>query len=256
MKYEIAIPSFKRPNELREKTLKLLETHNIDRSLIKIFLRDEEELKSYNYIAPNYNYVLTGCKSICEVRNHLKYYYYEECTDVDYVLYIDDDIDDIYEYVNPKLARPIQNLEKFIIEAFTITDKENLSLWGIAGLTNPFFMKDSYSKSLKYIMGGFSGEVIRRDRDMILCDFDHFEDVQFSCEYFLRDGGVIRFQNIGLKTVYFGDGGINETYGGKENRLNALKDLAYEFCERYGDMCRAIQRHWGYMVELNWRYKL
>ena len=256
MKYEIAIPSYKRPSELREKTLKLLERHNIDKSLIKIFLRDEEELKSYNYLTGDYNYVLTGCKSISEVRNHLKYYYREDRPEINYVLYIDDDIDDIYEYVNPKLARPIKNLEKFIIEAFVTTEKEGLSLWGIAGLCNPFFMKNEYSKTLKYILGGFSGEVVRRDRHIILCDFDHFEDVQMSAEYFLRDGGVIRFQNIGIKTVYFGDGGINETYGGKENRLKALKGLAKEFCERYGAMAKILERHWGTMVSLNWRYKI
>ena len=257
MKYEIAIPSYCRSVELKEKTLSLLEKHNIDKSLIKIFLRDEKQLNQYKHIVgEDYNYIVTGCMNIMEARNHLKYYYREDRPEIDYVLYIDDDIDDIYEFVNKKESRPIQNLEKFIIEAFTITDKENLSLWGICGLTNPFFMSDSYSKNLKYILGGFSGEVIRRDRDIILCDFNHFEDVQFTCEYFLRDGGVIRFQNIGIKTVYFGDGGINETYGGKENRLKALKGLAEEFCERYGDMAKPIKRFWGWMVSLNYRYKI
>lgn len=257
MKYEIAIPSYCRSVELKEKTLSLLEKHNIDKSLIKIFLRDEKQLNEYKHIVgEDYNYIVTGCMNIMEARNHLKYYYREDRLDIDYVLYIDDDIDDIYEFVNKKESRPIQNLEKFIIEAFTITDKENLSLWGICGLTNPFFMSDSYSKNLKYIMGGFSGEIIRRDRPLILTEYCHFEDIQFSMEYFLRDGGVIRFQNIGLKTVYFGDGGINECYGGKQNRLNALEELAKEISERYGDMCKPIKRAWGWMLQLNHRFAL
>jgi hypothetical protein len=75
-------------------------------------------------------------------------------------------------------------------------------------------------------------------------------------EYFLRDGGVIRFQNIGIKTVYFGNGGINETYGGKQNRLNALEELAKEISERYEDMCKPIKRAWGWMLQLNHRFAL
>ena len=257
MKYEVAIPSYCRSAELKSKTLSLLERHNIDRSLIKIFLRDEEQLEEYKRIVgEDYTYIVTGCMNIMEARNHLKHYYRDERPEIDYVLYIDDDIDDIYEFVNKKLSRPIVNLEKFIIEAFTITEKEGLSLWGVCGLINPFFMSDSYSKNLKYIMGGFSGEIIRRDKPIILTDYCHFEDVQFSMEYFLRDRGVIRFQSIGLKTVYFGDGGINECYGGKQKRLDALEGLAQEISERYGKMCKPIKRKWGWMLQLNYRFAL
>jgi hypothetical protein len=256
MKFEIAIPSYKRSHILKLKTLALLERHDIPKNLIKIFVRDKNELDSYIHTIGNaYNFILTGTKSIGEVRNHLKYYYREE-TDIDYVLYIDDDIDEIYEYVNDKEVKVIENLEKKIIYCFTRSKEEGARLWGVGPLSNPFFMSNKESTNLKYIIGAFSGEIIDRNKEMILCDTDHGEDFQFSMEYYLRDGCVLRFNNIAIKTKYFGDGGINESYGGKANRLAACEEAMKYLESRYGDMCKAIQKKWGWDLRLNYRFEL
>ena len=42
MDYTIAIPTFNRPKIIREKSLALLNKHNIDKSKIKIFVESEE----------------------------------------------------------------------------------------------------------------------------------------------------------------------------------------------------------------------
>lgn len=256
MKFEIAIPSFKRSSILKNKTLSLLHRHKIPKHLIKIFVRDNAELSDYkSIIGDTYQFVINNAKSIGEVRNHLKYYYREE-TDIDYVLYIDDDIDEIYEYVNDKEVKVIDDLEKKVIYCFTRAKEEGARLWGVGPLSNPFFMSNKESTNLKYIIGAFSGEIVDRERDMILCDTDHGEDFQFSMEYYLRDGCVLRFNNIAIKTKYFGDGGINESYGGKQNRMAALEGAMKYLEERYGDMCTAIQKKWGWDLRLNYRFKI
>ena len=43
MNYIICIPSYKRPEILKEKTLKMLQSHNIDPNIIYIFVADIEE---------------------------------------------------------------------------------------------------------------------------------------------------------------------------------------------------------------------
>ena len=256
MKFEIAIPSFKRSHILKLKTLTLLERHGISKSLIKIFVRDKDELSSYIHsIGDTYNFVINNARSIGEVRNHLKYYYREE-TDIDYVLYIDDDIDEIYEYVNDKEVKIIDNLEKKIIYCFTRAKEEGARLWCVGPLSNPFFMSNKESTNLKYIIGAFCGEIVDRDRDIILCDVDHTEDFQFSMEYFLRDGCVLRFNNIAIKTKYFGPGGICESYGGKDNRMLDAKVAVKYLQDRYGDMCKAIEKKWGWDLRLNHRFTL
>jgi len=254
MKFEIAIPSYKRPHILQLKTLNLLGRHGIPKNLIKIFVRDKDELDTYiSIIGDSYNIVINGAKSIGEVRNHLKYYYREE-TDIDWVLYIDDDIDEIYQYVNEKEVKVIENLEKQIMYCFKRSEEEGARLWGVGPLSNPFFMSNKESTNLKYIIGAFSGEIIDREREMILCDTDHGEDFQFTMEYYLRDGCVLRFNNIAIKTKYFGDGGINESYGGKKNRLDACEEVMKYLENRYEGMCKAIEKKWGWDLRLNYRY--
>jgi hypothetical protein len=254
MKFEIAIPSFKRAHILQNKTLNLLNRHGIPKHLIKIFVRDKDELASYLHtIGDSYHFVINDAKSIGEVRNHLKYYYREE-TNIDWVLYIDDDIDEIYQYINDKEIKVIENLEKRIMYNFMRAEEEGARLWGVGPLSNPFFMSNKETTNLKYIIGAFSGEIIDRSKEMILCDTDHGEDFQFSMEYYLRDGCVLRFNDIAIKTKYFGDGGINESYGGKANRLAACEGAMKYLEDRYGDMCKAIQKKWGWDLRLNYRY--
>ena len=48
MDYKIAIPSYKRAVTIQNKTLKLLNEHNIDKNKITIFVADEEEKKINN----------------------------------------------------------------------------------------------------------------------------------------------------------------------------------------------------------------
>ena len=47
MKYEIAIPSYKRPETIKQKTLKLLEKYSIDKNKITIFVANKKEYKDY-----------------------------------------------------------------------------------------------------------------------------------------------------------------------------------------------------------------
>ena len=43
MDYKIAIPSYKRAETIKNKTLKLLMDHNIDKNKITIFVADNDE---------------------------------------------------------------------------------------------------------------------------------------------------------------------------------------------------------------------
>ena len=109
---------------------------------------------------------------------------------------------------------------------------------------------------MKYVCGAFCGEIIDRDKHQIHCDVDHFEDFQFTMEHFLRDGGVVRFNGIGLKTKYFETkGGICESLGGLDNRKKQMDENAIYMKERYGDMCRVTHKKFGTDLRLNHFFK-
>ena len=256
MKYEIAIPSYKRANILKSKTLKLLQRHGVNNCLINIFVESKEMAEEYKELGMKHiKFTITNCKGIMETRNFLRTHYREQ-TKFDGVVYIDDDIEDIFEFLNKKMVEPIKDLKGFLDHAFKTTKYHNLNLWGVSALHNPFFMSDTVSTNLKYICGALCGEIIDRDKYEIHADVDHGEDFQFSMEHFLRDGGVVRFNNVGLKTKYFElEGGICGSLGGMKARQKQMDENMNYLADRYGAMCRVTNKKFGTDLRLNHFFK-
>ena len=69
MNYQIAIPSYKRPETIKVKTLDLLQKHNIDKNKITIFVADDEELQIYNKSLNNQYKIVKGVPTIGKQRN-------------------------------------------------------------------------------------------------------------------------------------------------------------------------------------------
>ena len=251
--YKIVIPSYQRPQIFKDKTLALLKKYKIPIDNIDLLLGTPEEGQEYRKVLGNSfatNFIYHGQKGIGAVRNWIKWYYKYQ-TNVKYVVYLDDDITSILDW-----QTPIENLESFIENMFYETETRKLNLWGISAFHNPFFMKKTITTNLKYICGAFSGEIIDRTKHDIYCDVDHGEDFQFTCEYFLRDGGVLRNNGVCIVTKYFGDGGINASYGGLEERKKDMEIQCKYLNERYGSMTRLIEKKYGYDIRLNGFYKI
>ena len=69
--YKIAIPSYKRYDTIKNKTLKLLNEYNIDKKKITIFVANNEEKKLYKKSIGDQYKIVTGedynlCKDIRE----------------------------------------------------------------------------------------------------------------------------------------------------------------------------------------------
>jgi hypothetical protein len=253
--FEIAIPSFNREDILPKKTLKMLYDLGVNSNKIRIFLRDEQQLEKYKKsCGENYQYELTGQSGIMATRNYLQVYYHEINTKSDGVLFIDDDLTKITEKDRVFLSKPFMELvEYFFIE----TKKRGGRLWSINALNNDFFMKDNISTNLKYCIGAFKGVILDRTRDTILCDINHFEDFQFSCEYFLEDGVVVRFNKYGITTKYFElKGGICGSLGGMKERQKEMEENGKYMIERYGDMVKIKMKKWGTDLRMNYRYEI
>ena len=251
--YKIVIPSYKRPQIFKDKTLALLKKYKIPIDNIDLLLGTPEEGQEYRKVLGNEfatNFIYHGQKGIGAVRNWIKWHYKYQ-TNIKYVVYIDDDIEDILDW-----QTPLENFESFIENMFYETETKGLNLWGISAFHNPFFMRKTLTTNLKYICGAFNGEIIDRTKHDIYVDTNHIEDFQFTMEHFLRDGGVLRNNGVCIKTKYFGIGGINESYGGLENRKKDMKVACLYMKERYGDMCRVIEKKYGYDLRLNGFYKI
>ena len=247
--FVIAIPTYKRSKIIIEKTLKLLKHYNIPNDQIIIFIKDQMEMNDYQDIVANYNMVLTGASGIMETRNTLQAFFWYE-TSYTNVLYMDDDIDSLYN-----MDKPLDNFKEFVEFAFRETKNLGLNLWGVSALHNPYFMSKKITTTLKYICGCLYGEIFDRTKYPIFSDINHFEDHQKSMDCFIRDGGVVKFNWIGIKTRYFGAGGINESLGGLENRHIEMDNNSIFLAEKYPGMCKVIHKKWGTDLRLNYHYK-
>ena len=193
--YQIAIPSYKQPETLRDKTLTMLHTYRIPSSAITIFVANKKEEADYKEILKpgTYNKIVVGVVGIGAIRNFISNYYAIGTK----IVSIDDDIKGFLEYdVNaPRKERPLRSLLAVIKRGFEECEKENAHLWGVYPISNGFFMKPKISKDLRYIIGSFWGCINPGTKDIKITLNDK-EDYQRSILYYKIDSIVIRLNMI------------------------------------------------------------
>ena len=214
--YQIAIPSYQRPNILKKKTIKLLEKYNIDSNIITIFVANQEEYNIYVQAFPNLK-IIIGEIGINNQRNFIRNYFNVG----DLVLSIDDDIEDVLEFKNEKLLEPIENLNTFIIESFNKCMASGAHLWGIYPVANPYFMKSRplINKKLSFIIGCFFGQIIRHcDALNLNAACQTKEDLLNSILHYEIDGVVLRFDKITIKSKFYNKIGGLGTAGDRSEK--------------------------------------
>lgn len=204
--YVIAIPSYKRPDIIGPQTLSTLERLGADRDLIHVFVADDAEREIYEHAIGDYR-IIVGVRGISSQRK----YYHEFFPVGTRIISLDDDIADILEKAESKLAPTSLNFEEIIDIGFGVCEKENARLWGINPTANAFYMKDQVSVGLRYIcanfMGSYAGDWVFTDpeRRMTPTGEDHHSTLRSFTKY----GSVVRIEYLCPKTKYFAKGGID-----------------------------------------------
>lgn len=251
-KYIIAIPSYNRPELIQVKTLALLHKHNINSKLIHIFVSDREQYDLYKSKIPKnlYNKLIIGVKGLKNQRNYINNYYPEGY----HIVEMDDDIDKIVQLVVRKITKktikksqykiyktldkihktvnkttkPIENLDQFIKDAFKRCVSNGIFLWGVYPLANPYFMTETITNDLRFIVGPFWG-MINRHREDLQLTIDEKENSERTLQNWVIDGTVLRFNNIGIETKYYKNkGGMQNNNKDRNYRQKeALKSAHY-----------------------------
>jgi len=190
--YQIAIPSLSRVKLLESQTLATLEDHHIPKSQITIFCIDKEydEYKKLDYK------VVVGELGLIKQKQFIENYYPVDTN----ILFLDDDIQEID-------TDNFNSLDEFIQHAFLECRKQQCYIWSVYPVWNKFYRENKkLSTSLKLCIGAFTGIINRKDNPKII--FDDREDLDRTIKYFMRDGIVLRFNNVGYKTKFFNHGGL------------------------------------------------
>ena len=206
MDYVIAIPTYNRVNEVITKTLATLKDGNIDKHKIYLFVADKSQYNLYHQHVPNnlYNKIIIGLKGIVNQRTIITNYFNEG----QYVISMDDDIEQIDVLFQNKLVK-MTNIHAFFMDAYEEMKKQNLFLWGIYPVRNPFFMYERITTDLRFIIGVMFGFIVRHDKKLkISIKAESKEDYEQTILYYLLDSGVIRFNYITVKTKFNTSGGL------------------------------------------------
>lgn len=209
------IPTFRRSDTIKQKTLAILSRYNIPTDNIYIFVENKKEMKPYIDLDYRYNYIITKTEGIGQKRNFIRNYFKNGTK----IVMIDDDVEDILFFKDKKTTIPLPNLKDFVDRAFMQTHFENVSMWGIVLHDNAFYSSEGYTTKLKFVGGTLHGLWINHITKNISVDIDHFEDIEFTLKHYQKEGKILRYNDIGLKTKYYHHkGGIVEQKGGVDKR--------------------------------------
>jgi len=235
MDYILAIPSYKRHETLKKKTLRVLKEYNIPKQKIYVFVANKSEYDLYNETLDknSYNKLVVGKPGIKEIRNFMANYFNEGQK----IVYMDDDIGKVwqckndvepYDKKNNKVYKMV-SLKKFFDQAFKLSEKTGFHNWGVYPRDNPYFMKPTnrrtplnnyVSQDLKFLIGFMTGVINNREAE--LRTIGDKEDYERTIKYYLKDGGVLRFNNVSCYTrCYKVAGGIQATRKIEDSNKNA-----------------------------------
>jgi hypothetical protein len=232
--YSVAIPSYKRPETIKKKTLKVLEGHNIDPSKITVFVANDEEMDVYHNSLVKSDYANTiklikGVPTIGAQRNFIERWYPEGTK----LMMFDDDVEEVQRKISEQKLGPIDNLEQEIIaRGFEECEKVGAKTFGIYAASNAYFMKDRVYTKLCYIIASMFGVIVEHD-DFLARVTNHGEDYEYSIRQFIKNGAVARLDNYTVKSNYYKEDGGLQTIRTKEYVKTSIEKIV----EMFPDMC-------------------
>lgn len=196
--YQVAIPSHQRAELLRDRTLALLTGRGVSRDRVTVFLDDgEPQQRAYQQLGVQVH--VAPVSGINAMRRYIADHYPRGTP----VLQVDDDAEDLRRVVGPKSTEPVQDVDQFTREAFDITKGQDLAVWGVSAVLNPFFMRDTITSDLKFVIGSFWGYFARPGHPVHRTRVDVKEDYETSLRAWWYDGGIVRFNGVAIKADHY-----------------------------------------------------
>ena len=250
--YIIAIPSYKRPQICRDKTVAMLHTNKIPANKIYIYLANKEEKEEYEKVLDKstYHQLIVGVKGLAPQRQFIM----SKWGAGKHIVFFDDDVAKVDLSLSPKYRG--KSLDFFIKDAFQECKNHDSFIWGIYPVFNPFFRKgrDELSTCLNYIVGCFYGIINRPELKAIQLTITkengQKEDVERTLKYFIHDGIVLRFNKIAAFTKYYQRDGSG--LGTFEDRLKPMLEASKKLLKAYPDYGIILTRKSG-MTEFKLR---
>ena len=207
----IAIPSYKRAETLRDKTLRVLAEYKIPRDRIHVFVANTEEAAKYRAtLDPStYGHLHIAEPGMAAVRNYITRFFPVGKQ----IFNMDDDIRGFIEWsaTARRNEQPLRDLAGAITAGFREAQRTGYRMFGFYAVPNGYFMRGGPpTTDLTYIIGSVWG--IINPGKILTVTIDDKEDYLRSVIMYLLDGGILKFRNIAAQSAYYTEaGGMQET---------------------------------------------
>ena len=121
-------------------------------------------------------------------------------------------------------------------DGFAECKDDGLYLWGVYPVDNHYFMRRTITKDLRFILGVFYGVINRHSKDLKLWIAEK-DDILKTLQFFVKDGGVVRYNYIGVKTRFYAKGGLEE---GRDRVAESFKSVK-ELHKRYPKLTKIVE---------------
>tara|TARA_B100000963_G_scaffold155138_1_gene134985 strand:+ start:215 stop:1087 length:873 start_codon:yes stop_codon:yes gene_type:complete len=224
--YVVAIPSYKRWEEITKKTLPTLKRGKVDKNKIHVFVANKTEEKLYREkLDPNtYGKIVVGKKGLVQQRRFISQYFPEGTM----IVSLDDDIQKVIRLTKDEKLTELKDLDSFFKKAFRLLKEKNLYLWGVYPVNNALFMKNTMTTDLRFVIGVMHGYINRHDHKLYpSLKSVSKEDIEQTILFYLKDKGILRFNDITFRTVFNAPGGLGT------NRYQMNKNAQEYLCKKY-----------------------
>lgn len=254
----IVVKSKDRLLEFEEKTYnKIIKKYGWKDEEVFVFVSDEKDWIEYSEKFPKMNIIL-GDKGIVGIDNFIVNYFDEGKK----YIYMNDDVSGVYEVVDEKTKKPVEDLKGLMNEIFELMEKMNYSMGGLAPVLNPYFM-ESYPNKVNFglclIMDPVSccinnKEVILTEVPIKMEDGSTFignkTDHEKCVLHFKSKGGLVRFNKFAADVKCYNKKG---GYRGR-NKLTEYKSAEF-IKEKYPEFISSVIYKKGGKTSLKLRRK-
>lgn len=243
--YRINVPSYERSQTLASATLALLDRYSVDRDRVTVWVADDQQREIYDADVGDSWRVRVSAPGLLRSRC----VYHESYPAGTRLLNLDDDLSDLVISTGRRLVPFPGRLDDLVTEAFGLAERNDLRLWGVNAAANPGWLKPQISIGLRYVVGAlfgsYAGDSIWSTKSRT--GVSSGEDFESTLLAYCRDGAVMRYDGLSIKTAYFAPGGIDAELKsqGVEDRQHAHADELRSIVRRYPDLAKTYQKAGG-----------
>jgi hypothetical protein len=247
--WKVVVPSYNRVDGFKEKTLKTLQYHKVPPSKIYLFVANEEQKKLYEEgLEPgSVGHIIVGIKGLVPVRNFIFKYFPVGTKLVSF----DDDVRGFVRLDGEKL-RPLRPAEfgELVNMAFKECESVGARFWGDYPVPNAFYMENTISYDLKFIIGSFWGCINPGKDVQITIGGGEKEDYQRAIQFWELDGKIVRLNFLSHKTATYNEAGGLQSDGVKARQEREISTVDTMMEKWGGKYIRRNPRRKGPMPEI------